>query len=120
MAGAFVENINVPLTPLSAQPTQIFYDATSGTSPGGPESNIFFVLTDPSVAYVAFDNNEQNSGIASHPPVIDELNGPSRPIAFIEVTTTPLPAALPLFATGLSALGLLGWRRKRNSAVQAI
>ena len=29
-------------------------------------------------------------------------------------TTTPLPAALPLFATGLGALGLLGWRRKRK------
>ena len=29
---------------------------------------------------------------------------------------TPLPAALPLFATGLSGLGLLGWRRKRKQA----
>jgi hypothetical protein len=29
-------------------------------------------------------------------------------------TSTPLPAALPLFATGLGALGLLGWRRKRK------
>jgi len=28
---------------------------------------------------------------------------------------TPLPAALPLFATGLGALGLLGWRRKRTA-----
>lgn len=28
--------------------------------------------------------------------------------------TTPLPATLPLFATGLGALGLLGWRRKRK------
>jgi hypothetical protein len=27
------------------------------------------------------------------------------------------PAALPLFATGLSGLGLLGWRRKRKAAV---
>jgi hypothetical protein len=27
---------------------------------------------------------------------------------------TPLPAALPLFASGLGALGLLGWRRKRK------
>ena len=27
---------------------------------------------------------------------------------------TPLPAALPLFATCLGALGLLGWRRKRK------
>ena len=26
----------------------------------------------------------------------------------------PTPAALPLFATGLGALGLLGWRRKRK------
>jgi hypothetical protein len=32
---------------------------------------------------------------------------------------TPLPAALPLFATGLGALGLFGWRRKRkiNAAI---
>jgi hypothetical protein len=30
---------------------------------------------------------------------------------------TPLPTALPLFATGLGALGLLGWRRKRKQAV---
>jgi hypothetical protein len=28
---------------------------------------------------------------------------------------TPLPGALPLFATGLAALGLLSWRRKRRA-----
>ena len=27
----------------------------------------------------------------------------------------PIPAALPLFATGVGALGLLGWRRKRRA-----
>lgn len=32
------------------------------------------------------------------------------------VVTTPLPATLPLFAGGLGALGLLGWRRKRKNA----
>ena len=32
----------------------------------------------------------------------------------INVAETPLPAALPLFATGLGALGLFGWRRKRR------
>jgi hypothetical protein len=32
---------------------------------------------------------------------------------------TPLPAALPLFATGLGALGLFGWRRKRKLAARA-
>ena len=31
---------------------------------------------------------------------------------------TPLPATLPLFATGLGALGLLGWRRKRKAQAQ--
>lgn len=34
-------------------------------------------------------------------------------------TSTPLPAALPLFATGLGALGLLGWRRKKKAAALA-
>ena len=32
------------------------------------------------------------------------------------VRETPLPATLPLFASGLGALGLLGWRRKRKNA----
>lgn len=30
------------------------------------------------------------------------------------VTSTPLPATLPLLATGLGAIGLIGWRRKRK------
>ena len=29
------------------------------------------------------------------------------------LSQVPLPATLPLFATGLGALGLLGWRRKK-------
>jgi hypothetical protein len=32
------------------------------------------------------------------------------------VTSTPLPATLPLFATGFGAMGLLGWRKKRKNA----
>jgi hypothetical protein len=35
-------------------------------------------------------------------------------------TATPLPAALPLFATGLGAMGLFGWRRKRQHAQSQI
>jgi hypothetical protein len=31
------------------------------------------------------------------------------------VTATPLTAAPPHFATGLGAMGLLGWRRKRKA-----
>jgi uncharacterized protein (TIGR03118 family) len=38
---------------------------------------------------------------------------------FGAIEPTPLPAALPLFATGLGALGLLGWRRKRKAQATA-
>ena len=46
-----------------------------------------------------------------------DTSGDTVPIDFTLtlVSQTPLPAALPLFATGLSAIGLLGWRRKRKS-----
>jgi hypothetical protein len=38
-------------------------------------------------------------------------------LTFDEIqSATPLPAALPLFATGLGALGLFGWRKKRKNA----
>jgi hypothetical protein len=32
------------------------------------------------------------------------------------ISATPLPATLPLFASGLGALGFFGWRRKRKNA----
>ena len=35
------------------------------------------------------------------------------------ISATPLPAALPLFAAGLGAMGLLGWRRSRKKAAIA-
>jgi len=41
----------------------------------------------------------------------EELHG-----LFGAIVVTPIPAALPLFATGLGALGLLGWRRKKAAA----
>jgi hypothetical protein len=41
------------------------------------------------------------------------------PFLIGSLVATPLPAALPLFASGLGALGLLGWRRKRKAAALA-
>jgi hypothetical protein len=35
------------------------------------------------------------------------------------LTPVPLPGTLPLFATGLVGLGLLGWRRKRKAQAAA-
>jgi hypothetical protein len=34
-------------------------------------------------------------------------------------TSTPVPAALPLFATGFGLIGLLGWRRKWKGVAEA-
>ena len=45
-----------------------------------------------------------------------EYDGGSLAIGSADLPSTPLPAALPLFASGLGALGLLGWRRKRKGA----
>lgn len=36
-----------------------------------------------------------------------------------DVFISPVPAALPLFASGLGALGFLGWRKRRKSAAVA-
>jgi hypothetical protein len=33
----------------------------------------------------------------------------------LDIGTVPLPATLPLFASGLAGLGLLGWRRKKKA-----
>ena len=52
-----------------------------------------------------------NTLTASGTATITEL-----PPGEAQLSATPLPAALPLFASGLGALGLLGWRRKRKSA----
>jgi len=35
------------------------------------------------------------------------------------VSVVPLPAALPLFGTGLALMGFIGWRRKRKIAAPA-
>ncbi len=36
------------------------------------------------------------------------------------VTAVPLPAALPLFASGMALFGIGGWRRRRQSRVSAV
>src|SRR4029079_17650571 len=71
-------------------PLQFFYPPGPPVYPRGPPSNF-------SGPIFAFDDAVQ--------------------IGTWEVTlhdATPLPAALPLSAIGLGALGLLGWRRKKN------
>ena len=51
--------------------------------------------------------------------IVDTINVPTAPTFNFTFSltgnTVPLPATLPLFATGIGALGLLGWRRKRKA-----
>ena len=50
----------------------------------------------------------------------DIVGGSTFNAAFsLDGVATPLPGALPLFATGLGVLGLLGWRRKRKAQAAA-
>ncbi len=56
-----------------------------------------------------------DSGVTANDPGTFLVNNQFLP----PTNATPLPAALPLFATGLGALGLLGWRRKRKNAAIA-
>jgi hypothetical protein len=53
-----------------------------------------------------------------------QLNGGAHPLSSFSLTltdtsTTPLPAALPLFAGGAGLIGLLARRRKRKTALAA-
>ena len=70
------------------------------TAPNSPAQT--YTFTGP-IAFVAFT---ENVGTAGNYLAFDDLT----------ISSTPLPTALPLFATGLGALGLLGWRRKRKVA----
>jgi hypothetical protein len=88
-------------------------------------STQLYVLTDSSYLRLAFMNPLTSAGV----DLIDATGGisyeclacsPFRLVTGGEalgVNTTPLPAALPLFATGLGVLGWLGRRRKRKRAV---
>ena len=48
------------------------------------------------------------------PPGTYQYSTPLYPEQTGTLNVTPVPAALPLFATGLGALGLFGWRRRRK------
>jgi hypothetical protein len=54
--------------------------------------------------------------IVSTLTILPDGHGLGGTMSISAVPETPLPAALPLFATGLGALGLFGWRRKRKQA----
>lgn len=61
-----------------------------------------YTLIGPDIASLVFS---ENVGSAGNYLAFDDLT----------MSQTPLPAALPLFASGLGVMGLFGWRRKRKA-----
>ena len=73
--------------------------------------------------YVAFtgvlsggDNSLVQIYLSSNSTYYRQDDGAFRLEGVVGSVAAPLPAALPLFATGLGALGLIGWRRKKKAA----
>lgn len=72
-------------------------------------SFMFTAAADEAGALLTFNTTSNVDGV--HGPVISDIT-----VSEAAVSATPLPAALPLFASGLAALGLVGRRRKRRAA----
>ena len=69
------------------------------------------------VTSIVFDNTNTENGAGNIR--IDDINVS----AYVQsggLGETPLPGTLPLFASGLGMLGLLGWRRKRKASAALI
>jgi hypothetical protein len=86
--------------------------ASDGTSAGWGFSSVQTI----GLAANTYIDGPVDSGWASHgldlPLAVISARIPGPP----DPPEVPLPAALPLFATSLVGLGLLGWRRKRKTA----
>ncbi len=91
-----------------------------GCGPGASNANpgpLTFAVTDLSGLSVA--NFVANSGGYYFSADVIGPSGGTGDIAANDPSATPLPEALPLFATGLCALGLLALRRKQKKPVSA-
>jgi hypothetical protein len=102
--GTFVENLTVSSVTTGLQSLGI---AASGTI---TETVLLSgsLLASAPVFYSA--SYTQNGGPGA------QINGSFNDSTTAPIGGTPLPAALPLFASGLGALGLLRWRKKRKNA----
>ena len=77
-------------------------DKAPGTNPG-TIATLLFLSDGTGAALLSFAQTTPGGSEAS--PIFDD----------VQVSTTPIPAALPLFAGGLGVLGLVARRRKRKA-----
>ena len=88
----------------------------SGTVSGGVSTGTLeLVITGGTGAYLGYTGTETETATV-------QSNGTFAGTGSGSLTTpaeTPLPGSLPLFVSGLSALSLTGWRRKKKSTAHA-
>jgi len=89
----------IPLTVLAGNEYSVHFELEALATYGF--AGTAFASADP---YIYVDSNDPNANQYS----IVVSRGVSN------VAATPLPAALPMFVSGLGALGLLSWRRNRK------
>ena len=74
-----------------------------------PRLRIAFAQVSPETAYAFFDDGGAGPDRDYDDMVVKIV------LRTAQIGETPIPATLPLFATGLGALGLLTWRGKRKA-----
>jgi hypothetical protein len=120
--GSIDANNNV----LYLSPNATLLDASSNGQPGGlafyvhnytgnnvPTPTDVVVQLFYNTTFLAYAANTANTGFGCC-SLSTEGN-----FTITALSAVPLPATLPLFATGLGALGLLGWRGKKKAAALA-
>jgi hypothetical protein len=124
--GSFSAEVDTLSTPFWSYELLSAAPSTSGTTNYGDQTGIFSQgppLTDISLWTVNILANDSPitltlSGLfTGYCPPAGACFTPNSTFSYDftpNVATTPLPAALPLFASGLGAMGLLGWRRRRK------
>lgn len=110
-------------TPTKLSPYQFPATGYGVSNSGGNDTGTFvtFDVHTSDATLTDFINSLQSAsgGPAGDTPlfaadVFSGKTGNTGGIDFGPAAATPLPAALPLFAGGLGALGLFGWRKKRT------
>lgn len=114
--GLYDSSLNASATAVDFGPVSWSLDANTrywiGLN-GVGSSVLWYYSSDASGAGVSGEYFANFLGVSSND------NGPYQMLLTgnpVSVSATPLPAALPLFASGLGAIGLLGRRKKRKAA----
>lgn len=106
-------------SPITLTGVATLFDSGHGTFGKGSPTSIktgFFLLDGIKTSFSSANDDLLN--LTGTVFTFDEntSSDPTFYVSGIEYSSTPLPATLPLFVSGLGAMGLFGWRRRRKAA----